>query len=468
MERASIVMPRRRTLVGALLFLLGCGGGSDADVTPPPVTDTTAPSVAAVTPSIGAVGVAVDATVTATFSEPVNAATLTTTSVTVTSTGVAAPVAGTVAVSGNSVTFTPTTPLSAATSYTATISTAVKDLAGNALASAYGWTFSTVVPPDVTAPTIVSNSPLQETTNVPLRVTPTVTFSEAIKASTLTTATFTMTCNTTGALVPGNVTISGNTATFVPNAPLASFTQYAMRVLTGVQDLAGNSLSTAAVWSFRTLTVLEVNYLYPADNATGVAQDGAASAGFSLAVDPTTLTPATFTMKPAGGATIGGIVVMNVTNNVAIFWPDTLLLANTRYTATVKGTVRDSAGNALGADTSWTITTGVTTRDVTAPEVLSALPGNGTGIPVGSIVAVTMSERMANRTLNTTSVTLISTDGGAPVAGRLVLYGSRFEFIPSSPLRPATRYTFTIATAAKDVTGNPLASPFVMIFTTAP
>ncbi len=467
-ERAAVTLYTRRALAAALSLLLGCGGASTGDITPPVVVDSTAPTVSAVTPSSNAVDVAVSAVITVTFSEPVNPVTVTTSTLSVTAGVGAAPIAGTVAATGSTATFTPSAPLSAGTSYTVTITTAVKDLAGNALTAPYVSAFRTVAPPDVIAPTIIDSTPGYEAINVALNVTPSVTFSEPMRNATLTTATITLTNNTTGALVPGTITISGNKATFVPNAPLLPSTQYAMRILTGVADLAGNALAAPTVWSFRTIDVLEVAFVLPVNNATGVAQDAGATAGFSLPVDRTTFTPSTVTLTRDGSGAVPGIVLVNAANNTASFFPDTLLLPNTRYTAKVGAAVRDSGGNALGADYAWSFTTGVSAPDVTAPEVIAAFPGNATGVAVGSIIEILLSERMANRALNTNTVTLVPTDGGAPVAGRLALFITRFQFIPTAALRPNTRYTFTISTAATDASGNPLAAPFTMTFTTAP
>jgi len=52
------------------------------------------------------------------------------------------PVTGTVTYAGVTATFTPTANLAASTVYTATITTGVKDLAGNALAANYSWSFT--------------------------------------------------------------------------------------------------------------------------------------------------------------------------------------------------------------------------------------------------------------------------------------------------------------------------------------
>ncbi len=102
--------------------------------------DTTPPTVSSVSPLDGATGVAVGTTVSVTFSEAMDAATITTSSFTLGS------VAGSVSYDSGTytATFTPSAALAENTTYTATLSTAITDAAGNPLASAYSWSFITV------------------------------------------------------------------------------------------------------------------------------------------------------------------------------------------------------------------------------------------------------------------------------------------------------------------------------------
>jgi hypothetical protein len=72
-----------------------------------------------------------------------NPSTITTTSFILKQGATALP--GTVTYSGTTATFTPTANLAAGTTYTATITTAAKDVAGNALANNYVWSFTTLV-----------------------------------------------------------------------------------------------------------------------------------------------------------------------------------------------------------------------------------------------------------------------------------------------------------------------------------
>ena len=79
----------------------------------------------------------------------------------------------------------------------------------------------------------------------------TVTFSEAMNASTINNTNITLT--TGGSNVTIAVTLSGNTATINPNADLNNSTQYTWTIGTGVQDTAGNALASSVSYTFTTV-----------------------------------------------------------------------------------------------------------------------------------------------------------------------------------------------------------------------
>lgn len=99
------------------------------------------PVVYSTTPYADQTNVAVNSKVTATFSEAMDATTITGSTFTLTSAGSA--VAGTVSYSGKTATFTPSANLKSATTYTATITTGVKDTDGIAMEANYTWSFTT-------------------------------------------------------------------------------------------------------------------------------------------------------------------------------------------------------------------------------------------------------------------------------------------------------------------------------------
>jgi hypothetical protein len=336
--------------------------------TPPP-TDTTPPTISAVTPASAATGVSVSATVTATFSEALDATTISAASFTLRN--AAGTLAGaTVAYNATTrvATLTPTAALTAQTVYTASVSTAVRDVAGNALATAQSWSFTAAAAAtDTTPPTVSSVSPAANATGISVTTTVTATFSEALDATTVSAASFTLR-DAAGALVSAAVAYNATTrvATLTPTAALTTLTVYTATVSTAVRDVAGNALATARVWSFTTVaadtTPPTVTATSPTSGATGVSGTANVTATFSEAMSAASITTASFELRGPGGTLIPAAVSYSATNRRATLNPTGTLAALTTYTAVVHGgasaaPVKDTAGNALAADRSWTFTT---------------------------------------------------------------------------------------------------------------
>ena len=219
--------------------------------------DLTAPRVISTIPANTATNVPTNQAVTATFSEALNPVTLTAPSYKLQGPGGAA-VAGlvTYAAIGDTATFTPTATLAPNTLFTATLTTMITDLAGNALAANYVWSFTTGAAPDAAPPQIVTTSPANAASNVPINQAVSATFSEAMNPLTINTATF-------GLTGPGGVTVTGTVAydavnfiaTFTPTASLVGNSVYTATVTDGATDLAGSPLGTTGLpdpWSFTT------------------------------------------------------------------------------------------------------------------------------------------------------------------------------------------------------------------------
>ena len=98
--------------------------------------------VTTITPAIGQTGVGSLTTVSATFSNTLNAATVNASTFTLTGPGNTL-IAATVSATGNTATLAPTSPLAGSTTYSATLTTGIKDVSGNALAANYTWAFTT-------------------------------------------------------------------------------------------------------------------------------------------------------------------------------------------------------------------------------------------------------------------------------------------------------------------------------------
>ena len=153
-------------------------------------------------------------------------------------------IAGTVSISPDNrvATFDPTSTLAASTSYTATLTTGVKDTAGNAMSPAKSWSFTTAATSDTTPPTVTGANPGNGATGFPITSSITATFSEAVQGSTVTSTTFKVQAGTMS--IPGTVTLSadGKTALFDPTSLLAASISVTATITSGVKDLAGNPM----------------------------------------------------------------------------------------------------------------------------------------------------------------------------------------------------------------------------------
>ena len=235
--------------------------------------DITHPAVIATDPLNDAIGVALNKKISAVFSEAMDPLSIPA-SFTVTNTTLGGTVvAGTVAYSGTTAVFTPAANLASNNTFTATISTNAKDLAGNALTTKYTWDFTTLT--DIVPPTVISTDPMNLATDVDVNKVIMANFSEPMDPLTITLLTFTL---SDGVLpVGGTVTYSGTTASFTPAANLLTNHTYYAVITTGAKDLAGNAMVSNYTWSFTTLQapVLGAAAFYGAfGGAAGVTNQG--------------------------------------------------------------------------------------------------------------------------------------------------------------------------------------------------
>jgi len=149
-------------------------------------------------------------------------------------------------------TFTPLTPLAYATRYTATITTGVRDVAGEALPAAKSWSFNTEE--NTQAPQPVLFSPARDAHNVPTDTQVIVIWDRPLDASTLNTATFTINVAGGNEPVTGAVSYDAATrsATFTPLTGLISRTTYIVALHPGIQAADGISTTGDLRWTLTT------------------------------------------------------------------------------------------------------------------------------------------------------------------------------------------------------------------------
>ena len=251
-----------------------------------------------------------------------------------------------------------------------TIRTRVADDSGNLESPSAGRTVTVGV--DATPPTISARSPAVGATGVSRTANITVTFNEAMTASTITNATIELR-DPANNLVAGAVSYNSTTrvATLNPTPTLAASTVYAARVVggaTGVKDTAGNALAADSTWTFTTVadtTAPTVSSIAPASGSTGVSRSTTVRATFNEDMNASTINTTTFILvRNSTGVEVTATVTYSPTTRQATLAPSSTLAASATYTATVRGgttdpRVKDVAGNALATNRVWSFTTGL-------------------------------------------------------------------------------------------------------------
>jgi hypothetical protein len=340
--------------------------------------------------------------VAATFNIPMNASTITTAGTfTLAVAGGGAAVPGTVTydAASHSAIFAPTTALAASTQFTATVTTAAQSAQGSALAANYIWSFTTGLEVSASAPFVTSTNPVNAATNVALNQKISATFGAFMDPATISApGTFTVVETIGGTAIPGSVTYdtASKTAIFTPSVALANNIQFTAAISNAARDLAGTVLIVGGVpnpWSFTTGSSTNdvapiITGTNPSSAAMNVPVNKTINATFSSAMDPTTITNATFTLAVAGvgGTPLDGTVVYDPASHIATFTPAVNLVSGTQYTATISNLVADLFGNTLVAGATpnpWSFTVGALVLS-TAPNLGAASTfgafGGGAGI----------------------------------------------------------------------------------------
>jgi len=321
--------------------------------------------------------------------------------------------------------------------------------------------------PTVTPPTVASVAPISGAATACPSSIVTAVFSKPMNPASIDGSSFTVTGS--GTAVPGVVTydVSSDTAIFTPANPLALSTLYTATITTAAHDMYGNALADNFVWTFTTAAVACLPpappvSVGPPNGSAGICQNTVISATFPQAMDPATITSATFTVTPG----VTGTITHDVSNKIFTFSPSSNLTLNTVYTATITTGAKDPSGNALASNYVWTFTTGASAcATPPPPAVISVTPPNGAvGVCPKAVITATFNEAMNPVTINTTTFTV------APgVTGIVTLDGTGkiAAFTPTSNLALNKTYTATITTGAQDLAGNPLVADYVWSFTTA-
>jgi hypothetical protein len=283
---------------------------------------------------------------------------------------------------GTILTFTPTSPLAANTTYKVSYGAPLADTAGNALTPG-SFTFTTGSGAD-TATNSATADFNQWQSNLGTNFVPKVNFSKPVNPVDINSSTLYLYNYDSGKYLKGavNVAPNGMSATFTPSVPLLPNTAYTFYMGWGSFDMDGNSLSGTYGY-FTTgagsdLAPPQVASVYPANATPSVPLNAQVVVHFSEAIDPQSAY--SITLTPLGGSPIAGGATLASDQVTLTFSPASSLQANTQYTVQVSG-YRDMVGNP-GA----TFTSNFTTLNSVAPLNLSTgLDASGNLITTGGV-----------------------------------------------------------------------------------
>ena len=472
--------------------------------------DTVKPTLTGQLPAAGAVDVARTAAVGATFSEPVQSAT-----VSVSLSGPSGSVAGTTSYNADArtVTFVPISQLAASTAYTATVSGAA-DTSGNVM-DPVSWSFTTVAG-DTIKPTVTDRSPAPGATSVAVGTTVTATFSEAVQQPTIAISVV----PTGGSAVAGTTSYDTATrrTTFAPSTALAGQTQYTVTV-SGARDTEGNTMDPVT-WSFTTGSAsecpctiwaptatpttpaqndnksVEIGVKFRSNQAgliTGIrfykaATNTGTHVGSLWSATGTRLATVTFSGESASGwqqASFSAPVAVtaNTTYVASYYAPSGRYSINANYftTATTRGPLtaltngtdgpngvyRYGAGGGFPTSTYqssnyWVDVVFAPTADTTKPSVITRTPApGGTGVGLGTTISASFDEPVQPATV---TMSVSGPGGGVTGASQYDAANRTVTFTPAAALTASTQYTASVS-GAKDLAGNTM-DPITWSFTT--
>jgi hypothetical protein len=380
----------------------------------------------------------------------------------------ATPVAGTVnEPNTQELTFTPTNPLSASTTYTVHIS-GFTDANGNTVvpsittfttggtSSGGGFTY--------TGANINNNATV---TNISQPII--LTFSQILDPSTVNSSTLEVMVGwNSNRGIAGTYSVNGNQVTFTPNVPYPSGAQIYVGECGGPTDILGDVFQNGNCWSQQLLyfyvpsytpgasgapTSLSVLSVSPANGATNVRHDQSVSVTFSNPINNSTAGGYNMQLYAGQDMLTYGSVTMSSDGRTLTFNTGALSYNGATYTIAIPaGGVTDDWGNSLTALFTSTFTTSVNPATGNG-SVQSTNPGNTSGVPTDNLLTLYM-----NRQVDPSTVpgSLTVTVNGQIYAGNTVAVAGGYEiqFTPTVPFPNSAAVQWFLSGNVMDVNGD--------------
>ena len=236
--------------------------------------------------------------------------------------------------------------------------------------------------------------------------------------------------------------------------------------LTATDQLGKSGTTTITIERVNDIVAPSITSHSPASDEIDVRNNRTLTVRFSEDMLLGSLTDERFTVVDELGVPVSGLRNYDQANFTWSFNPSSDLLFSTTYTVTIGGGVEDRyGGNVLGADVSWSFTTGPN-PDVTGPQVIQVSPEPGTQCAAtGTTILARFDEPLDSTTVDATTFLLIDSDG-IPVSGSVTYDGATAQLVPDVALASISTYEATVTAAIRDLADNPLGTDFSWTFTT--
>jgi hypothetical protein len=432
--------------------------------------DTVAPVVSGNTPASGSTSYPVSGRPTVKFSEAVVSGTISG-QIKVRVSGVGSDVPATIALTADryTVTITPTAYLSGNTVYRGHVNTGVTDVAGNALAASYVWSFTTFNP---TPPSVTDTDPDDLSTGFAVSGHPIVYFNTDLQSGTISTGSIKVRVSGSSTDVSGVVTLSSNLTTveFTPNVMLSHCTLYRGFVHNSVKEVFGiNTMAASFGWSFTTYCppAPTVSTTTPANGALDTAIDVDPVIVFSTLIRSGTVS-GQIKIRISGQSTDIPATVSVSSNLTTVKISPTADLSHCKlYVGFIHNTIKEQLGvSNMAASYSWSFNT----ICPGAPVVTATVPVCGaTNVNIAVKPTVTFNKQLASSTVSTNSFHLRISGSSVDIPSTVTLSSNLLsvQITPSNPIGYAAVFNAFINNSVTEVLGViPMVASYTWNFTT--
>lgn len=372
-----------------------------------------------------------------------------------------------VALEGDELAVQPRRDLEGSTSHVLTVTTGLRDLAGNGLAPTWQLTFHTVA--DTQPPQLVSSVPLQGSQNRSPVAPIALRFDESLRPSTGDMPEVTLQAGSNHTISCSCRLDESQRVLWVdPEELLPTHTDLTLRV-GRVADLSGNTTGAPMAVSFRTgsdSTAPTAISTSPAAGSTTQGRNAPAVVTWSEPMDASSASSGI--QWQADGRPISWTLEVRNGGTLWVLSPQQVLPAGVACRLTFAGGregVRDTAGNPLQGEHRVEY---LTTVDETLPTAVLVPAHDSHGVPLNARIVAMFDSRIDPVSVDANDLT-VATESGMPVPGTTELRpcGRMLRFVPMTALPAGTVLVATLADGGvRETGGNAVEGPLQTRFRT--